>query len=80
MGRAVWTDQRGDRVYAAYKGGPLRPGSPVTLAITGGTGRYAGITGELTLAWQTVVHEDDHVVHVRSTTLKGRYRFVGGPP
>ena len=77
-GRVVWTDQNGDRIFAEYSGGPLRAGSEVTLKITGGDGRYAGISGELTLTWRSAVDAGDGTFHVRTTSLAGRYR-LGGP-
>jgi hypothetical protein len=78
VGRVVWTDSDGDRVFAEYRGGPLHAGSAVRLAFTGGSGRYAGIAGEVTLSWQTVVQDEHGAVHVRTTSLEGRYRLAGG--
>ena len=40
----------------------------------GGTGRYAGVTGEYTFRWQTVVDSEDGDVSGRVVDLKGRVR------
>ena len=80
VGRMAWTDDRGEHVFGTFQGGPLQPGRAVTITLSGGTGRYAGITGELTLAWQYVVNAEDDVVQVRTTTLKGRFRLAGSRP
>jgi hypothetical protein len=76
-GRAVWTDDRGDRIYSALEGDPLRRGGRVTGRITGGSGRYAGIAGEYAFTWQYVVDADTGEVSGRTTDLAGRYRLAG---
>jgi hypothetical protein len=58
-GRAVWTDTRGDRVFSVLKGERLATGRRVSGTITGGTGRYAGLTGDWALTWQFVVETDE---------------------
>jgi hypothetical protein len=80
IGRVAWTDDRGDRLFGAFKGTPLLRGRALTVTLTGGTGRYTGITGELTLTWQYVVNGEDETIQVRTTTMKGRYQFPGGRP
>lgn len=55
VGRAVWTDERGDRIFSAFQGEPLETGRRIVGTITGGTGRYEGLTGEYSLTWQYVV-------------------------
>ena len=45
-GRAVWTDSRGNRIFSDLRAGPLQTGRTVTGTISGGTGRWAGATGE----------------------------------
>jgi hypothetical protein len=74
VGRAVWTDSRGDRIFSAFKAEPLQTGRRVTGTITGGTGRFAGVVGDYTLTWQYVVHSEDDTVQGRAVDLKGRYR------
>jgi hypothetical protein len=71
-GECVWTDERGDRVFSRLRGQPLGTGSQVTGTITGGTGRWAGVTGEYELQWQYVIDSDDGTVSGRAVGLKGR--------
>ena len=79
VGRSVWTDDRGDRIYSELKGEPAQAGRRVAGTITGGTGRYAELTGEYSLTWQYVVQAEEGVIQSRSADLKGRFR-LGGPP
>jgi hypothetical protein len=72
VGRCVWTDEHGDKVFSELKGEPLGTGSHVTGTITGGTGRYAGATGSYELQWQYVIASDDGSVSGRAIGLKGR--------
>ena len=52
-GRVVWTDDRGDRIFSVLKGdAPIGPAAGRCGTITGGTGRYAGVTGEYEFRWQ----------------------------
>ena len=74
VGRAVWTDTRGDRVFSELKGEPVATGRRVVGTITGGTGRYAGVTGDYALTWQYVAQDADDVVQGRSVDLRGRLR------
>jgi hypothetical protein len=68
----VWTDERGDKVFSHLRGEPLATGSHVVGTITGGTGRWAGLTGEYELRWQYVIESDDGTVSGRAIGLKGR--------
>jgi hypothetical protein len=74
-GRAVWTDARGDRVFSVLNGDSLQAGRRIVAQITGGTGRYAGVTGEYTLTWQYLVAAEDSVVQGRTVDLRGRLRL-----
>lgn len=71
-GQCVWTDERGDKVFSQLRGQPLRTGSHVVGTITGGTGRWAGLTGEYELNWQYVIDSDDGTFSGRAIGLKGR--------
>ena len=73
VGRAVWTDERGDRVFSELKGESLATGRRVVGSITGGTGRYAGIVGDYEFVWQYVA-EDGLDVQGRAIDLKGKFR------
>jgi len=78
-GRCVWTDERGDRVFSELKGQFVGDGNRVAGTFVGGTGRYAGVTGEYTFQWQYVVDAGDGAVSGRVVGLKGRARLVSPP-
>jgi hypothetical protein len=80
VGRAVWTDARGDRVFSELKGEPLQTGRRISGTITGGTGRYAGVTGDYDLTWQYVVQSEDESVNGRASDLRGRFRIGEARP
>jgi hypothetical protein len=80
VGRWVWTDDRGDRLFGELKGGPVATGRRAVGIVTGGTGRYAGIRGEYEFTWQYVVSEGTTMVQGRTTGLKGRFRRAGTSP
>ena len=78
-GRVVWTDERGDQIYSSLFGDALVAASrQLRGTITGGTGRYAGISGEYEFRWQHLVHVEDEVVNGRTVDLRGRVRVAGG--
>ena len=77
QGRAVWTDDRGHRIYSELRGEPAQTGRRVAGTITGGTGRYAGIEGEYSLTWQYVVEAEDGEIQSRTADLKGKVRIGG---
>jgi hypothetical protein len=77
--RAVWTDDKGDRIFSGIFGDAFASaGRQMRGTITGGTGRYAGITGEYEFRWQTMVTVDDTSVNGRTVDLRGRVRASGG--
>jgi opacity protein-like surface antigen len=73
----VWTDDRGDRIFTRLKGETVASGRRIAAAITGGTGRYAGITGEYSFEWQYVVEAEAGTISGRAIGLRGRYRIEG---
>lgn len=75
VGRAVWTDDRGDRIYSALKGEPVQTGRRVLGTITGGTGRYAGMIGDYAFTWQYVVGGEESQIQGRAIGLGGRFRL-----
>jgi hypothetical protein len=79
-GQSVWTDERGDKVFSRLRGESLGTGSHVVGTITGGTGRWAGLTGEYELRWQYVIEGDDGTISGRAVGLKGRVTVPGGAP
>ena len=74
-GRCVWTDERGDRVFSELKGQFVGDGNRIVGTFVGGTGRYAGVTGEYAFQWQYVVDYGDGYVSGRVVGLKGRARL-----
>jgi hypothetical protein len=78
-GQCVWTDDRGDKIFSQLRGESLGTGSHVTGAITGGTGRWAGVTGEYELRWQYVIESDDGTISGRAVGLKGRATIPPAP-
>jgi len=77
LGRSVWTDERGDRIFSTLSGQGMGTGRRFAGTITGGTGRYAGITGEYSLEWQYVVEGEQGAVQGRAVGLSGRFRKRG---
>lgn len=78
MGRCVWTDEKGDRVFSRLEGETLAAGRRFVGTITGGTGRYAALQGEYSFTWQYVVTTEDGLIQGRAVGLTGRIR--GGEP
>jgi hypothetical protein len=77
VGRAVWTDERGDRVFSRLSGDGMRAGRRIVGTITGGTGRYAGVEGEYAFEWQYVIDAGDGTIQGQGVGLKGRFRVKG---
>jgi hypothetical protein len=74
VGRCVWTDEHGDRIFSTVTGETIGAGRRFVGTITGGTGRYAGLTGEYSFSWQYVVQAERGAIQGRAVGLKGRYR------
>ena len=74
MGRAVWTDDRGDRIFSRMVGASIETGRRSAATITGGTGQYAGLSGTYTFTWQYVMPGEEHLIHARTNSLSGRFR------
>jgi hypothetical protein len=79
LGRAVWTDERGDQVFSELAGERHGERLLVTGTFVGGTGRYAGATGEYAFEWQYLIESEDGLVQGRTLGLAGRVRVNGGP-
>lgn len=79
-GRAVWTDERGDRVFSRLTGEAIGGGRRITGTITGGTGQYAGLEGEFTFTWQYVLAGEDDRIQGRAGDVTGRVRRAGPQP
>jgi len=74
VGRGVWTDERGDRVFSEVVGEGTASQNRITGTIVGGTGRYAGSTGSYEFSWHYVLEAEDGSIQGRATGLKGRVR------
>ena len=61
VGRSVWIDQRGDKAFSELSGESALPGHSLQGRFTGGTGRYAGVTGEYSFTWQRLSESEDGV-------------------
>ncbi len=77
VGRAVWTDERGDRIFSELTGSELATGRRISGTFTGGTGRWTGITGEYGFDWKYVLDTEGRI-QGRAEGLRGRARIV--PP
>ena len=79
LGRSVWTDDRGNRIFSELKGEALESGRRWIGTITGGSGRYADLSGEYELSWQYVIRTEDGAFQGRAADLKGRFRLGSTP-
>jgi hypothetical protein len=82
VGRAVWTDDRGDQAWSELRGEGTATGNRIEGTFVGGTGRYAGATGNYEFSWRFVLEAEDGTVQGQSIGLKGRVRgggAEGGP-
>ncbi|MGB2819215.1 MAG: hypothetical protein WBA53_16020 [Burkholderiaceae bacterium] len=75
VGRAVWTDERGDQAWSELRGEGTATGNRIVGTFVAGTGRYAGISGDYEFAWRFVLEGEDGVVQGQSEGLKGRVRI-----
>jgi hypothetical protein len=73
-GRAVLTNDKGDRIFCTLKAEPIGNGRRATAAITGGTGRFEGLEGTFSFAWQYVVDTDGGEFSARTVSVEGRTR------
>ena len=79
VGRAVLTDEKGDRIYCSLKAEPVGTGRKATGTITGGTGRFAGLEGAFEFAWQYVVDAGSEEISGPTMNFEGRTRLVAPP-
>ena len=76
QGNCVWTDEHGDKVYSELKGEFVETGNHIVGKFLGGTGRYAGVTGEYSFQWRFIVESEDGTVSGRAVDLVGRALLV----
>jgi len=72
VGRAVWTDDRGDQIFSELHGGDTAAGGKFEGTFIGGTGRYAGATGSYEFTWAFVIDSQDGQVQGESNDVTGR--------
>lgn len=79
VGRCVWKDLDGSEIYLTMESDKLQQGSEVAGTIVGGSGHLAGISGELSFNWSSVITqmEADGGLSVTGHTknLSGSYRL-----
>jgi hypothetical protein len=51
VGRCLWTDKDGDKVFIELKGQLAAAGGKSRATFTGGTGKYTGISGGYDVVW-----------------------------
>ncbi len=73
--RSVWTDEHGEQVFSTLVGKEAGPGQPIEGRFIGGTGRYAGVTGEYRFAWQHLIPAENGRVSGRVVGLQGWARL-----
>ena len=73
-GRAVFTDERGDRIFCVLEAEPIGTGRRATATIKGGTGRFAGLEGSFSFAWQYVLDPESGQIDLRTVNVEGRTR------
>jgi hypothetical protein len=78
-GRAVFTDEHGDRIYCTVKAEPIGTGRRATATITGGSGRFTGLEGTFSFAWQYVLDQEGDEVNLRAVNVEGRTRRAASP-
>jgi hypothetical protein len=74
IGRAVWTDEHGDKVLSELQGEGTAENNKITGTFVGGTGRYAGVTGTYEFSWRFLIENEDGIVQGQSMHLHGRVR------
>jgi len=74
IGRAVWTDEHGDQIFSELAAASVRPDTRITGTFVGGTGRFAGATGEYEFGWLYQIESDDGTVQGHTIGLHGRVR------
>lgn len=74
VGRAVWTDERGDQVFSELAGEGTREQNRIEGSIIGGTGRYAGLTGSYEFGWEFVMEAEDGSIQGRVVDMRVRAR------
>lgn len=80
VGRAVWTDERGDQVFSELRGQGSATDNKIVGTFLGGTGRYSGATGGYEFSWRFVIENEDGNLQGQSLGLNGRVRVDSPHP
>ncbi len=75
QGRCTWTDENGDKLFSELHSETINLDQPISGHFIGGTGRYAGVTGEYTFKWQRLIETEYGRVSGRVVDLKGSVRI-----
>lgn len=75
IGRAVWTDENGEEAYSELRGEGTVANNKIMGTFVGGTGRYAGVTGDYEFSWRFMLANEDGTVQGQSVGLKVRVRI-----
>jgi hypothetical protein len=79
VGRAVWTDERGDQVFSELRSETAATGNRLFGTFLGGSGRYAGAAGSYEFSWRFLLEAEDGTVQGQSMGLTGRIRAAAPP-
>lgn len=74
VGRAVWTDEKGEQVFSELQGEGTASHNKITGTFVGGTGRYSGATGTYDFSWRFLLADEEGNVQGQSVGLTGRVR------
>jgi hypothetical protein len=72
LGRAVWTNERGDRVFSELRGEGTATNNKIVGTFVGGTGPYAGARGSYEFSWRFILENEEGTVQGQSADLVGR--------
>ena len=75
QGRCTWTDENGDKLFSELHSETTNLDQPINGRVIGGTGRYAGVTGEYTFKWQRLIETEYGHVSGRVVDLQGWVRI-----
>jgi hypothetical protein len=72
IGRAVWTDDRGDQIFSEITGNGDSTGNHFVGKFVGGTGRYTGASGGYEFSWRFIAENEDGNIQGQSMGLNGK--------
>jgi hypothetical protein len=72
VGSCVWVDEHGDKIFSDLRGESVVTGKHIRGTIIGGSGRYAGLTGEFEFDWSYVIVDREGAAQGWAEKLTGR--------